>query len=136
MKTCRNAWCRNPVTRRGALCRVCRRDRNNALRRLKRGNDDPAGPLPARSFRNVLAAIVKAKDALDELERRRVAAEARGAPGVPFQDVDHEVQVARAALTDVLLRTARWQALDAVRGTYVQTTGSQSSRDSGTPPIA
>jgi hypothetical protein len=112
--TCRNDWCSRLAGRRGALCAQCRTDRNNALRRLKRGNNDPAGPLPATAFRRVLNDLELLRDDLDVLEEARLHAQEGGASGVPFEKVDDAVRRIRAHLTDVRQGTARWRALDAI----------------------
>ncbi len=112
--SCRNDWCARPAGRRGALCIPCRTDRNNALRRLKRGNSDPAGPLPATAFRRVLGDLELLRDDLDVLEEARVQAQDAGAAGMPFEAVDDAIRRIRGHLTDVRQGTARWRTLDAI----------------------
>lgn len=110
MPTCVNPWCRNPVTRAAAHCAACRKERQTALQRIRRGNDDPAGPLRAEGARMIFRNVHEAVAALDDLNNS-IRSENAIDRSVALAQLDR----ATAALRRIQTNSRRWRTLDALR---------------------
>lgn len=74
---CATPWCRTPSHGRSQYCSRCIKLRRRAYQRARRGDANPAGPLPAAQVRALVAELDGIRDSVDYSNRRRWAIEAR-----------------------------------------------------------